>query len=407
MRSLIKNKKGFEMGWNEMMYLFLGLLIIVLILTPIFMKTSWGDIIKGWLPSMNTTQDNKYNEISGQDVSVENVDFEVNKWTSTYYNKMSPSTKIAASVCGFLGFGGLLGLDSSEYASAFIGKDYSSSGIGEVESVDLEDTATSTAGLLASAEVVDFSGKIIGTLEKSAVDGYKLKYVGSGVSRVATISKTGEIVVGGNKVGTVAANTLLRVAAKGSVPMTVNSGKDALLVATKGGKPIVVSSTSSAFGFLAKTAKVAGYVGAGISVVCDLTATVTSGYYAYEAAQQYADAQTISDDVLENLIYSLQSKTDDMAFRFSLLKSSLDEAGIDSKNLALQISELQRIKNGILNQYQLFLNNEDKKTISWYRSKTPITDNEWKLLNNQIKLFVEQYQKIEESFNEMEFFLMS
>lgn len=73
MRSIIKNKKGFEMGWTEMMYLFLGLLLIVLILTPIFMKTSWGDIIKGWLPSLNTTQGEKYNEINGTDEIVPGV----------------------------------------------------------------------------------------------------------------------------------------------------------------------------------------------------------------------------------------------------------------------------------------------------------------------------------------------
>ncbi len=73
MRSIIKNKKGFEMGWTEMMYLFLGLLLIVLILTPIFMKASWGDIIKGWLPSMNTSQGEKYNEINGTDELVPGV----------------------------------------------------------------------------------------------------------------------------------------------------------------------------------------------------------------------------------------------------------------------------------------------------------------------------------------------
>jgi len=402
MRSIIKNKKGFEMGWNEMMYLFLGLLLIVLILTPIFMKTSWGDIVKGWLPSMNTTQEDKYSEIGGKDELVENVDFAVNKWNSAYYQKMNPSTRIAASVCGFLGFGGLLGVDSSEYASAFGGVDYGNSGVGEVESVDLADNAVATAGVLASAEVVDFTGKTIGTLQKSAVEGYKLVYTGSGASRVATLSNTGEIIVGGNKVGTVTANTLLKVAAKGSVPMTVKSGKDALLVATKGGKPIVVSSTSSAFGFLAKTARVAGYAGSGISIVCDLTATVTSGYYAYEAAQQYVDAQKISDNVLENLVTSLESRTDSLVERFVLLKPLLDEAGMDSKDLALKINELQKIENGISNNYRIFSTNSDKKKTGFF-SSTPITDEEWRILNDHIKRYVAKYKEIEVSFNEMDF----
>lgn len=70
MRSVLKNKKGLEMGFNEIMYLILGLLVVVLFLTTFVFKTDWGAIAKSWLPHLNTTSNNDYNSINGTDEEV-------------------------------------------------------------------------------------------------------------------------------------------------------------------------------------------------------------------------------------------------------------------------------------------------------------------------------------------------
>lgn len=63
-----------ELGFNEIMYLILGALVVFFIVSSIF-GTNWGAMVKGWLPKFsNTVSDDlgsqKYSEISGSDVEI-------------------------------------------------------------------------------------------------------------------------------------------------------------------------------------------------------------------------------------------------------------------------------------------------------------------------------------------------
>lgn len=66
MRSVLKNKKGVQFGMNEFLVLLIGLIIIFIVLYFMFGK-EWGAMLRNFLPSMETTTDNNYNEISGAD----------------------------------------------------------------------------------------------------------------------------------------------------------------------------------------------------------------------------------------------------------------------------------------------------------------------------------------------------
>lgn len=66
MRSVIKNKKGFTLGMNEFLILLIGLVVILIVLYFMFGK-EWGAMLRNFLPSMETTSEDKYHTISGSD----------------------------------------------------------------------------------------------------------------------------------------------------------------------------------------------------------------------------------------------------------------------------------------------------------------------------------------------------
>lgn len=83
MRSVLKNKKGVQFGMNEFLVLLIGLIIILIVLYFMFGK-EWGAMLRNFLPSMETTADNNYNEISGTDEAVYDLpsdlpSFDINK----------------------------------------------------------------------------------------------------------------------------------------------------------------------------------------------------------------------------------------------------------------------------------------------------------------------------------------
>lgn len=60
------------MGFQEMIYLILGLIVIVLIVTSV-MGVKWGAMVKTWIPKLNTTTNDSYTDISGSDEVIEGV----------------------------------------------------------------------------------------------------------------------------------------------------------------------------------------------------------------------------------------------------------------------------------------------------------------------------------------------
>ena len=114
MRSIIKNKKAFQMGFTEIMYLIIGVIIVLLIINFIT-GNHFGAIVKSWLPKFNTTANNDYSLINGTDEVVPNVVVsngvlrvikpgqenlvDITSWKDSYYVSSSDCYGMAKKYC--------------------------------------------------------------------------------------------------------------------------------------------------------------------------------------------------------------------------------------------------------------------------------------------------------------------
>jgi hypothetical protein len=382
MRSVLKNKRAqVAIDKETIVYIILGLIVIVLIVNLVFFRTSWGDIIKGWIPSMNTTQGDKYSEINGSD---EKVDISNNDAYRIITKELSATAgqginygKLAADICGVLGFGGIG--DSSMYSDVF----NPSVEMPEIESINLGDG-------VQTAVVIDSATKVTHNLIRAANGGYTLSSSTVSGSIPVSINKFGQVVDSGGKIWGSLSGSKISAVVKGGAKISSELGDDVIIAVTKSSKPLLISKSSTAFSFLSKAANVAGYVTAGVSVLCDSGAIILSSVQFTQSMIEYEDSAKTADESLARLVDAISKHYRDLNGRISVVISG---GYLSPEQLSVIIGfndDLLIREISIKEKYTEYSTNKAKQSSgTWFGDvffkNSEFTDAEYFTIKNEIK----------------------
>lgn len=345
MRSVLNKRADFSSG--EIVAMIIAVAVIAITVYFIMYPTVFKSMVQNFLPNMNSTAENGYDVISGNDeeISLANARQIVNQELTRTPDKVTFSER-AADICGYLGFGGTFGAD---YRSALTG-DYQKDGIAEIESISL--------GVGATALVVDSKGQAIGNLVRSATDGAYNFFSGSKIVP-ASVNSFGKIMVNGKAIGTFAKAQEIKLVLKGGQIVTSKIGDD-IIVSSAKAVPQLVSKAGRFFGFLSKGAVVAGYITSGVSVLCDLGAMFTATYDLSQSRIEFEESAQDADESLGNVVDSVQKNYESIYNQYSTkIRDSPYISSVDKSNISKTITDLLRTKTNLVELHGNYSSNSE------------------------------------------------
>lgn len=314
-----------------------------------------------------------------------------------------------AAVCGFVGLGALTSVEYGKLASGASGTSSvatsaaSSAALAEnvIEKISLQSGAT--------ANVIDDTGKVIGTLTQISGDYYKLADGTAVLSNVAKINNAGEIVgAGGTVLGKLGNGAPLSIKVAGKATETAALLGEGALILSGPKVSLFLSKSTSLFSTFSKFAgKVLVPVGIA-GTACDLYVAGVAYNEFSKAADLMESTGTQADISLKNLIDIMGTRIDVISSTISRLDSDKNLDYDIQKRISLMSISLAAAKSqyAILKQnYDKYSTNSDKQEVCALliicRTGSEFTDAEYSVIHSNERNLLMTLLKLNTDFQSL------